>query len=151
MKLHGVAKRDKRGGFSPQPFSGDGAFCVVDFHCVWIFEPPTNKRATQVHPVVTDSLFVDWCWDWLGDVPLLAIIRHNPHNGERNTCELNTILGVQLTEILRGCYCQRTGRGNSVVEQSIRNLTVSQMNWQGPKGVPHPNTGSERLNQLEVA
>jgi len=25
------------------------------------------------------------------------------------------------------------------------------MDWQGPKRVSHPNTGSERLNLLEVA
>ena len=85
MKRHGVGKRDERGGFSPQPFSGDGAFCVVDFHCVRIFEPPSNQRTSQVHPVVIDSLFVDWRGDWLGDVPLLAITRHNPQSGERGT------------------------------------------------------------------
>lgn len=78
MKPLGVARRDERSGFSPQPFSGDGAFCAADFHCVRIFEPSSNQRTSQVHPVVIDSLFVDWRGNRLGNVPLLAMTQHSP-------------------------------------------------------------------------
>jgi len=87
MRQLGVARRDERSGFSPQPFSGDGVIRAADFDRVRLFEPAANQRANQVHPVVTDSLFADWRGHRLGDVSLLAITVHNPRIGERGTCE----------------------------------------------------------------
>src|SRR6185437_8153848 len=110
MKRREGGKRDHRNRVRPHSFSIDDALCAAHLRRVWVSEPPPHQRPRKIHHLVLVSVPADRRGDRLGDVSFLAI-------KERN-------FAVQLTEILRGCYCQRTSRGSSVVEQPIRNRQV---------------------------
>jgi hypothetical protein len=72
MKRHG-AERRKLDEISPQPLSGNAAFCSAGFDCIRIFKPAASLRSLELYHLVIVAVSVIWNWNRLGDVSGFAL------------------------------------------------------------------------------
>jgi hypothetical protein len=75
-KLRGAVKDDFLGAHNAHAHPGFSVVRGRDFHLVWISGASSAKGSRAVHLV--DIFFVSFGgdWDWLGDVPVFALMKN---------------------------------------------------------------------------
>lgn len=73
MKRREGGRRDRGDCVYAEPFSGHDVVRVADLDRIWVFEPPADQRAREVHYLVVVSVFADWSGNWVGDVSVFTL------------------------------------------------------------------------------